>query len=335
MVRIGVVGAGFMGRSFAHIVHQYPLATLAGVADTNLDLAESVAGAFGAPAYASAEALVQEGMLDGLIVATVEDAHVAPCVAALHDGIAVMVEKPLATNLADAHAIINAAEAKGALLTVGHVLHFDNRYATLAEQVRSGAVGDPLTIYARRLNGIGSPRRLKGRCSLPMFLGVHDYDVVRWVAGAEPIEVTAVERRGFLAGLGWDVEDASFATFRFDNGVVAMVELNWIMPDGHPTGFDQRLDVTGSAGRIELVGHYGGLVAMDGERSSWPDTALWPTVYGDVVGALEKETVHFIECIRKGSSPRVSATDALIAVKMAVAAERSARSGETVLLADI
>lgn len=333
MIRVGVAGAGFMGRSFAKIVHDHPGATLAGVADLDFGLAERVASDLGAPSFSSAESMIEEGRLDGLIVATVEHAHVGPCVAALERGIAVLVEKPLATTLADSQAIINAAERANALLTVGHVLRFDNRYATLREQVASGAIGDPLTLYARRLNGSAGQPRLGGRVSLPMFLGVHDYDIVRWVAGSEPVEVVARERRGFLSGLGYPVEDSIVSLITFANGALATVELGWVLPDGHPTGFDQRLDVNGSAGRLELVGHYAGLTQMDGTHATWPDTALWPTVHGRIVGALEKETQHFIDCIRLQAPSIVTPHDGMVAVQMALASLESAASGKPVLLA--
>lgn len=332
MVRIGVVGAGFMGRSFARIVASSPVATLAGVADLNESLAQEVASGLGAPSYASAEALIENSNLDGLIVATVEHDHLVPCSAALDRGIAVLVEKPLATTLDDATAIIAAAAKTKALLTVGHVLRFDNRYATVRAQIESGAIGEPLLAYARRLNGAAANDRLKGRVSLPMFLGVHDYDIVRWMIGSEPVSVVAKERRGFLQSKGWDVEDASVALITFANGALATVELNWVLPHGHPTGFDQRLDVNGTTGRAELIGHYAGVTMIDAANSTWPDTALWPTIHGRVVGALEKETGHFIDCIRLQRDPLVTSNDALIAVKVALAAQESAATGLPVAL---
>ena len=91
-----------------------------------------------------------------------------------------------------------------------------------------------MTIYARRLNGIAAQDRLHGRCSLPLFLGVHDYDIVRWVAGSEVTEVVARARQGFLAGLGANVEDASVALLTLANGVLATVEEGWILP-GYPS----------------------------------------------------------------------------------------------------
>jgi UDP-N-acetylglucosamine 3-dehydrogenase len=270
--------------------------------------------------------------MDGLIVATVEDGHLEPCRAAFAAGAGVLVEKPLATTIADAEQIVAAAERAQKPLLVGHVLRFDARYAQLRELVQSGSIGEPLTVYARRLNGIAAQDRLKGRCSLPLFLGVHDYDIVRWVTGSEVTEVVARARKEFLAERGFDVEDASVAMLTMANGVLATVEEGWILPATHPMGFDQRLDVNGSAGRIELVGHEGGLSVMGPERYAWPDTQLWPTVHGEVVGALRRETWHFVDVLRGRAQPLVTGADGLAAVRIALAVAESARTGAPVRL---
>lgn len=331
-LNIGVVGAGYMGRSFARLVAQHPLARLTGVADINNAAAAAVADAFGAAAYASAEALLDRERLDGLIVATFEDAHRAPCLAALSRGVATLVEKPIASTLADGEAIVEAARASGAMLMVGHVLRFDARYAQVQSAVASGHIGTPLTATARRLNGKAAQKRLNGRSSLATFLGVHDYDAVRWIVGAEVHEVVARSRVGFLKGQGYDVEDATWALLTFDNGVIAAIEEGWILPDGHPSGFEQRLEVNGTTGRAEIAAAYQGLTLITDQRAAWPDTALWPTINGQVGGSLEREVAHFLSEIRSGQPPLVSGQDGLAALRIALAVEEAARTGQSVSL---
>ena len=330
-LRIGVVGAGYMGTNFARLIQAHPLCELAGIADLNPEVAARASDSLGCAAFSSAEALLGSGRVDGLVVTTVEDQHVGPCLAAFAQGAGVLVEKPIATTVEDAEAIIAAAAAAGRPLLVGHVLRFDARYARLQEDVASGVVGDPLTIFARRLNGVGAQSRLRGRCSLPLFLGVHDYDLVRWIAGSEVTEVVARERRGYLEGLGYPVEDASVALLTMDNGVLATVEEGWILPESHPVGFDQRFDVNGGAGRIELVGHEGGVSIMT-ERVAWPDTQLWPTVHGQVDGALRRELWHFVEVLRGETAPMITGADGLAALRIALAVEESARTSTPVRL---
>ncbi len=317
-----------MGRSYAQIIHRHPQADLAGIADVSETAARAAAGDSGATIYNSAVTMIEQANLDGLIIATPEHTHREPAVAALDRGIGVLVEKPLASTIADGEAMISAGKKSGAILMTGHVLRFDPRYVTVYEAVSSGQIGTPLTSYARRLNGTSSPKRLDGRVSLPLFLGVHDYDIMRWIIGSDVTRVVAWERRGFLTDLG--VEDASHAMLQFANGALGIVELNWILPDGHPTGFDQRLDVTGTTGRFELTGHDGGLHFQDMQRESWPDTMLWPTIQGEVTGALLRETNHFINCLIAGQQPMVTGEDGLIALRVALAVEESTRTGKAV-----
>lgn len=330
-IRVGVVGAGYMGTNFARLIQAHPLCELAGMADLNPEIAGRASESLDCLAFSSADDLLAFGGLDGLVVTTIEDQHREPCLAAFAHGAGVLVEKPLATTIADAEAIIAASAAANRPLLVGHVLRFDARYAHLRQVVASGAIGDPLTMYARRLNGVGAQNRLRGRCSLPLFLGVHDYDLVRWVSGSEVVDVVARERRGHLAALGFPVEDASVALLTLANGALATVEEGWILPESHPVGFDQRFDVNGASGRIELVGHEGG-VAIMGERLTWPDTHLWPTVHGQVDGALRRELWHFVDVLRGDAEPMISGADGLAALRIALAVEESARREAAVRL---
>jgi predicted dehydrogenase len=98
------------------------------------------------------------------------------------------------------------------------------------------------------------------------------------------------------------------------------------MPEGHPSGFEQRLDVLGDRGMLSVTGSQSGLTVIGDERSAWPDTALWPEI-GDsgVTGALERELRHVITCVATGHPPLVTGEDGLAAVRIALAVEESAR----------
>jgi myo-inositol 2-dehydrogenase/D-chiro-inositol 1-dehydrogenase len=145
-------------------------------------------------------------------------------------------------------------------------------------------------------------------------------------------DVVAKARRGFLTERGMPVEDASSALLTLANGTLATVELGWILPATHPAGFDQRLDVNGAQGRVELVGHESGVTVMDGDRLSWPDTQLWPTVHGEVDGALRRETWHFVDVLCGNAVPLVTGNDGLATLRIALAVEQSAESGAAVKL---
>ena len=332
-IRVGVVGMGFMGNFYARILQHLEGATLAGVCDTQADRATAAGQAYGVPHYTSAEDLVDGGNLQALCVCGPEDAHHEPAIAALRQGVAVLVEKPLASTIADCERIIEAATAGGAILSVGHLLRFDYRYAQIEAAVRRGDLGELQSLHARRWNTKSAQQRLRGRSSLPVFLGVHDYDLLRWIAGSEPVRVVAEGRSRVLAAQGYAVEDTNIALISFANGVLAVMEAGWILPEGHPSGFSQRMDAIGATGMISMEGADAGLIAISDERASWPDAALWPPdAVSEVGGALERQIRHFVRCVAYKGTPLVSGEDGLAALRIALAVEESARTGAPVAM---
>jgi len=332
-VRVGVVGMGFMGNLYARVVQGLEGAMLAGVCDTLPERAAAAGETYGVAQFDSAEQLIAVGDLQALCVCGPEDAHLEPALAALEQGISVLVEKPLATTVEHCERLCQAAEQSGALLAVGHLLRYDYRYAQLEAAVRGGELGELQSLHARRWNTKSAQARLRGRSSLPLFLGVHDYDLLRWIAGSEPIRVVAEGRGRVLAAQGYPVQDTTIALISFANGVLACAEAGWILPEGHPSGFVQRMDVLGDRGMMSIEGSAAGLTAISDERAQWPDAALWPPdpVKG-VGGALERQIRHFVRCAGGGGTPLASGRDGLAAVRIALAVEEAVRTGLPVTL---
>ncbi len=329
---VGVIGMGFMGRAFAQICRQLPEAHLVGVADT-LEAAGRAAGErFGVPFYRDHADLVARPEVQAVIVATPEDAHVEPSLAALERGKAALVEKPLADTVESARRIAASAQAHRAPLLVGHVLRFTTPYVLAKQTVDAGAVGAVQQLQTRRLNGKAAQQRLHGRCRLPFFLGVHDYDVVRWFAGSEPARVYAESQCGVLQKLGYDVEDTNWALITFRNGVLAVCETGWILPDGHPSRSDGGLWIQGAEGRLDVDLLYQGLRLATGERTSYPGTVFMPEVYGEIRAGFVDEVQHFLACARGEKEPLITAEDAVAAVRIAEAVIESARSHQPVML---
>jgi predicted dehydrogenase len=203
-----------MGDRFARILRRTSEAHLVGICDNNPERAASVGATFGVPHYLATEDLLAREHPQLLVVCTPEDYHLAPCLAALERSIGVLVEKPIASSLEDAQCICDAAQRHSALLSVGHVLRYDTRFMLGKEAVDTGKVGVVQSLHARRWNlRVAQELHLKGRNSLAQFLGVHDYDLVRWFAGAEPIRVYAESRSRVLAS--YHVDDTAIALISF------------------------------------------------------------------------------------------------------------------------
>lgn len=331
-INIGIVGTGFMGRAFAQICTQLPEARLAGVCDAIESAGRVAAEQFGVPYYADFADLIGRPEVEAVVIATPEDAHLEPAVLALEQGKSVMVEKPIADTVDKARKMMAAAHQGGALLMVAHVLRYATSYALLKQMVDEGRIGVVQYMYTRRLNGKGAQNRLKGRCSLPVFLGVHDYDIVHWFAGSKPVRVYAESQFGVLKQAGYDIEDTNWALITFENGVLAACETGWILPEGHPSGSDQRFDIQGAAGRLELNALNQGITLSTGERAFYPDTSFMPRVHGEIRSGFVHELRHFIHCVRDGKQPLISPEEATVALQMAEAVIESARTRQPVEL---
>lgn len=326
-LRVGVIGAGFMGERHARIYAGLPDVELVAVCDTRPDAAARVAGLAGAAACTDYRELLARDDVDAVSVCTPDDLHRAPCEAAAVAGKHVLVEKPIAMTLADADAIMAAAARAGVTLLVGHCLRFDPRYYQARLAIEAGEVGDIQTIYTRRSNTVAAQDRLRGRCSLPLFLGVHDYDVMRWFLGSEVEEVVAESKWGLLRGQGYPVEDASCALLRFASGALGIAELNWVLPRGFPATGDHRADVVGSRGSLSIASLETGLRRADGERAVQVDTMSAPLVRGHAGGMFHFELRHFVDCARGRAEPAVTPEDGLMALRIALAVEKSALTG--------
>lgn len=339
MLRVGVLGCGAIGAWHARIVAERADAELAAVCDLKEEVALSAA--FGAAVYTEPERFFAEAGLDAVIIATPEDAHVANAQAAAAAGCHMLVEKPVAIDAAGVDAIIAAAEAAGLILMAGHVERFETGSAQLVDAVRQGVCGRLAGICARRQFAPGEAARFTGRSTTLRVLGVHDFDLVRWVhpAPVESVYADGVEGAIFeRTGL----HDHVFTIIRFADGVVASVESAWTLPRAYaewpsPGGWspagNNRLDVFGADGFVSndmgLRGQQ--LVAFDdayGFRAA--GIRHQPVVHGRVTGALAAEVEHFLACIRQGAKPIVGGPDARRAIALTDAAERSLATGRPV-----
>lgn len=325
-----VIGLGVMGQRHARIWTELPGTRLVSVYDIDSQLTAAEAQAHGALAAGSlAEALAAPGV-DMVSVCTDDRYHLEPCVAAAEAGKHVLVEKPLALNLADADAIIGACERSGVTLMVGHVVRFDPRYQAAKQAIDAGEVGDVIHVYGRRNNILASGQRIGGRASVAFFLGSHDLDLMRWFIGAEAVRVYAESSRKALTDVGAD--DTIYALLKYDNGAVGCLETCWAIPEGVPNTLDARLEVVGTVGRVGVRVGDESLEVAGQDRARRPDIAYGPIVCDLQHGALRTQLEHFADCIRTGSQPTITPADARAAVELCVAIHRSLDSGQPVVL---
>lgn len=189
MIRIGIAGVGAAGRAFLPAVRAHPAFTLGAIADPSPEARAEVGAAEGVPAHADLDSMLADRTLDAVCIATPTEMHAAHALAAFAAGKHVLLEKPMATTIADAQAIIAAAERAGRTLLVGHSHSYDAPIAAMRALVDGGSVG-----AARMANTwcftdwVYRPRRPEeldvGRGGGVTFRqGAHQLDILRLLCG--------------------------------------------------------------------------------------------------------------------------------------------------------
>jgi UDP-N-acetylglucosamine 3-dehydrogenase len=281
------------------------------------------AEALGVPVGVSLDSVL--GDVDAVSVCLPDHLHVETCVQALAAGCHVLVEKPLAPNVADAQVILDARKHPGQLL-VGHVLRFDPRLQALHRRLRAGDLGTVHFIRIHRANSTAAAERLGGRVSVAAFLGVHDLDLLLWLTG-ERIERVVASGRSPVSAT-WDV---CAAQIDMTGGTLALVQNHWVLHPAASRSCIAGIEVFGSDATAILDLSTQELEFTTDTRSAFIDTHILGHDQEISSGALRREIDHFIECARGLASPLVSGEDAIAAVAAVDLVERSLASGSPVL----
>ena len=320
-VRVGVVGLGYWGPNLARNFAAIPGCELTWLCDADEAAREKLARAFpAARATAELSELLADEQLDAVVLATPVPTHAELAIAVAQAGKHCFVEKPLATNAADAERAVAAAEQAGTILMVGHLLEYHPAVARLKELVESDQLGDLFYIYGNRLN-LG---KLRADENALWSLGAHDVSVALHLIGEEPEECVAHGASYVREG----VQDVVFCYLRFPSGIVAHLHLSWLDPHK-----ERRITVVGARrmatfddmlieGKLTIYDK-----GFDEDTRSWGEyIARSGDTFSPRIPNLEPlriECEHFIDCIRTSATPRSDGHSGLRVVRVLEALQRS------------
>lgn len=332
-LRIAVVGAGLLGRRYARVLHELEGVALAGVTSRTFDKAQEVGGAWGAPAYASLHELLHEVPCDAVAVATPDHLHADPVLAALRHGRHVLVEKPLATRLADANLMVQQAQQRGLVLQVNYSQRWVPEYAWIRERIAAGTIGRPVLATSSKQDTAYVPTRMiawAADTSPIFFMSSHDLDLVAWFLDAHATSVVAQEQRGVLEARGIRVHDGIDALVRYDTGATASFHSSWIHPETWPSIVTERMTIIGEAGVIHYEGRERRVSCFHeqgGENVSFTGPQTATEVDGRIQGGFRTSLETFCRCIRAGQEPPTSAARTLHVTRTQLAILASAAAG--------
>ncbi len=322
MQRFALLGAGFIGSVHAANLAANPRVRFDKIFDVAADRAEKLAHRVGAVAVSSVEEALTD--VDAVFIASSTDTHAANLHSAVDAGVAALCEKPIDLSLERAREAVAHAESRGARVMVNFNRRFDPDHAELKRIVDDGGIGTVELVQLTSRGPVVPPLDyVKVSGGQMRDQTVHFFDLARWIAGADPVEVFAsgsalAEPR--LAEYG-DV-DTSVCVLKLPDGALVQIDNN--RRTGY--GYDERIEVLGSTGlveskrhRVNRVSHYRAGAVIDSQmHAGWFDR-MQPTY------ALALE--HFVDLLETGAPIEPALADGLKAQAIAEAATRSLASG--------
>lgn len=324
-VRIGVIGLGFMGGRWARALAEHPGAELSVVCDVREDHAKESADTLGTTWSADPVEAAGDPTLDGVVVCTPEHLHVEPAIAALETATPVAVEKPLAHTVADAERIRDLAARVRVPVLAAHILRFEPRYAAIKAAIDDGTIGAVQAIRSERIGVVADQQVLRGRTSIPLYYGTHEFDLARWYAGTVTA-VAAHRSAGVLQAAGYQVDDLYSVLLAFESGAHGTAALGWSLPDAAAPVGTSGFTVIGDRGFARVEQAATGLTVVGQSGQAVVDTWYTPDVHGRSPGALANQVDHFVQVVGAGVEPLCTAADGAEAVRISLAVEHASES---------
>ena len=334
-VGIGVVGVGRMGKVYAsHVARQIDDAELVALADVNAEALAAYAVSTGAKPYADYHGLLADPAVNGVIIVTPTSTHREVVIAAAEAGKAIFVEKPTALTMEATDEMLDVVGRAGVMFQVGFMRRFDRAYMGARQRIDAGEIGDPVVVRSigrdpfRTSLEYANPAASGG---LIVDMGIHDFDVIRWMMGDDIERVyTEVASLVYPELLTVNDVDNAMISVRFLRGGLGNVEVSRTAR----YGYDIRATVVGSKGTLE-IGYLQQtpVVLLSKETGVSHDVVPhFPERFGP---AYTAQIEAFVESLRTGQPPKVTAADARAALQAAIAATVSQHEGRVVPVSEI
>jgi UDP-N-acetylglucosamine 3-dehydrogenase len=220
-LRAGVIGLGAMGRHHVRVYNDLPSIDLVAVADVSAGAVDRTVAQYGVRGHTSIDGMLDSERLDVVSIVVPTSLHHDVVLKAIDRGVNVLVEKPIASTVAEAHAMIDAARRAGVRLMVGHIERFNPAILELKRRIEQ--VGTIFQISARRVGPF--PDRIRD-VGVVVDLASHDIDAMNFILEScvETVYAQTAQR------IHTSHEDMVIGTMRFANGTVGSLDVNWLTP---------------------------------------------------------------------------------------------------------
>ena len=320
-IGLAIVGAGRVGLFRGEVAARHPMVDFIGLADLKEDRLELVQKKTRADfATTDFNELLKRPEITAAIISTDEHLHVEPILAACERGIPILIEKPLATELAESEKVLKEIQRRKVDAVVGYTQRFRRRWLAAKEKVRTGGLGDVTLVSSRafmnRLVALDNYKRTSDASKIsPMVIsGTHALDIVMWMMdGKKPVELYARSVDKALGPLCKGI-DATAGVITFEDGAIYHACISWALPIVWPGAvYSLEVGITGTEGVLTIDDTHRDIVlattkfqgegyAPDAQRrvdflGSYPpgDMAL-----GELRGPMREETEQWLNRVSMG-----------------------------------
>lgn len=309
MVKVGVVGAGGWGKNHLRVLKD--LNALAGFCDIDPAKVKTYSERYAVKGYTSVDELLNHQDLDAVTICTPTSTHYEIARRTIQAGLQTFVEKPLTYTSDEGEKLVELAEKKRVMLTVGYIERFNPAVTELKSFLKRGTLGEPLLLEFHRENKWAGNVLDVG---VVADTSVHDIDTARWIFEAEPRVVFA--RTGRVVS---QHEDFAAIILGFDGRKTAFIASNWVTPKR----VRQLIAVcTEGIATLDFITQE---IRIDGSEGTTIPRRRWQE-------PLLLELQSFVESVEKKRRPLVTGRDAVNTTKIAEAALISSQTGAPIHL---
>lgn len=303
-VNVGVIGVGAMGHNHARVYSKLENANLMAVSDLMKDKSKEVSSEYNTKSFVDYNDILKMPEIDAVSVCVPTTHHFNVVMDAIEHGKHVLVEKPIAFTLREAEAMVKAAKDEGVKLATGHVERFNPAVEKSKELIKNDIIGEVVSASAKRVGPF--PPRIKD-VGVTIDLAIHEVDIMFYLFDS-PISRIYANMGSKLEKC--EYEDHAEIMSKFKNGIIGMLEVNWLTPYKK-----RKLEITGVEGIIS-IDYIDQSVNVYGKSTQNVDIPYKEP--------LKEELSSFLSAVKDDEDPKITGEDGIYALRVVTAAMKSA-----------
>lgn len=333
MKKVGIIGFGRIGRIHFNSVKRLKDVEVVAVADSLADEMADVFDEYGVSNYSKDfNAIINNPEIDSVLVCSPTDTHAEVAIAAAKAGKDIFCEKPIDFDIGRVEEVLAEVEKSGVSFQVGFNRRFDANFAKAKKAILDGDVGQVHIIKITSRDPEAPPLSyVKSSGGIFADMTIHDFDMARFLADSEPVQVFAVGdaliNREILQ---YDDIDTAIITIKFENGAMAVIDNS----RQAAYGYDQRIEVFGSKGMVKCENNTPTQTALFTKDAVIKDKPLYFFLERYQESFIE-ELVQFFNAIASGEETPVVGKDGLVPLLMGIAAKKSLKENRPVPISEI